>query len=48
MLVESMGSIIRRTSLLDPDVPVSVHPAPDVLGFPLAHVYVIVAARVNR
>ncbi|MBC6434209.1 hypothetical protein FM036_27760 [Nostoc sp. HG1] len=27
-----MGSIISRTSQLDPDVPISVHPAPDVLS----------------
>ncbi len=32
-LVESMGGIIRRTSVLDPDVRLSEHPAPDVLGF---------------
>ncbi len=31
-----------RPSQLDPDVPVSVHPAPDVLRFPLAHVDVVV------
>ena len=30
--VESMGSIISRTSQLDPDVPISVHPALDVTG----------------
>ncbi len=42
--VESMRSIISCTSLLEPDVRFSVHPAPDVLGFPLAHVYVIMAA----
>jgi hypothetical protein len=41
-MVESRGGIIRRPSLLDPDVPVSVHPAPDVLGFLLAHVDVVV------
>jgi hypothetical protein len=28
-------------------VPVSVHPAPDVLGFRLAHVFIIVAAFVD-
>jgi hypothetical protein len=28
-----MGVIIPRTSPLDPDVRVSVHPAPDVLSF---------------
>ncbi|MEH2241322.1 hypothetical protein, partial [Nostoc sp.] len=31
-LVESMGDVIPRTSQLDPDVRVSVHPAPDVLS----------------
>jgi hypothetical protein len=30
-LVESMGAIMPRTSHLDPDMPVSVHPAPDIL-----------------
>ncbi len=45
--VESMGSIICRTSLLDPDVRLSVHPAPDVLGFLLAHVMVLMAGRVD-
>ncbi|MBW4594396.1 MAG: hypothetical protein KME46_16175 [Brasilonema angustatum HA4187-MV1] len=44
VLVESRGGIILRPSLLDPDVPISVHPAPDVLGFSLAHVDVIVTA----
>ena len=34
-LVESMGGIILRTSELDPDVLVSPHPAPDVLGLRL-------------
>ena len=34
-LVESMGGIILRTSQLDPDVLVSPHPAPDVLGLRL-------------
>jgi len=36
-----MGSIISRTSLLDPDVPVSVHPAPDIRAglHPLLSVY---------
>nr|MBW4635230.1 hypothetical protein [Iphinoe sp. HA4291-MV1] len=29
--VESMGTIMSRTSQLDPDVPISVHPAPDIL-----------------
>ncbi len=43
-LVESMAGIILRTSQLNPDVPISVHPASDVLGFPLAHVVVIVTA----
>ncbi|WP_242055404.1 hypothetical protein, partial [Nostoc flagelliforme] len=32
-LVESMGSIISRTSQLEPDVPLSRHPAPDILSF---------------
>nr|MBW4596073.1 hypothetical protein [Brasilonema angustatum HA4187-MV1] len=41
-LLESMGSIISRTSLLDPDVRISTHPAPDVLGFSLAHVDIVV------
>ena len=31
-LVESRGSIISRPSHLDLDVPLSVHPAPDILG----------------
>ncbi len=34
-LVESRGAIMLRPSHLDPDVPVSVHPAPDVLAFAL-------------
>jgi len=42
-LVESRAGIILRPSLLDLDVPVSVHPAPDVSGFCLAHVFIIVA-----
>nr|MBW4596636.1 hypothetical protein [Brasilonema angustatum HA4187-MV1] len=42
VLLESMGSIISRTSLLDPDVRISTHPAPDVLGFSLAHVDIVV------
>ena len=33
LLVESMEGIIPRTSLLDLDVLVSQHPAPDNLGF---------------
>jgi hypothetical protein len=40
-LVESMGGIILRTSLLNLDVKVSLHPASDYVLF--AHVYVIVA-----
>jgi len=32
-LVESRGNIISRPSQLDPDVPLSRHPAPDVLSF---------------
>ena len=31
--VESREAIMPRPSLLDPDVPISVHPAPDVLSF---------------
>jgi len=34
-MVESMGGIILRTSQLDPDVRLSPHPAPDVLGLRL-------------
>ncbi|GAX42005.1 hypothetical protein NIES4075_30030 [Tolypothrix sp. NIES-4075] len=33
-----------RPSHLDPDVPVSVHPAPDALDFRLARVDIIVTA----
>ncbi len=44
--VESREAIMPRPSHLDPDVPLSVHPAPDVRK--LAHVDVIVAAFVNR
>ena len=32
MLVESREAIKPRPSLLDLDVPLSVHPAPDILG----------------
>ena len=32
-LVESRGNIISRPSQLEPDVPFSRHPAPDVLSF---------------
>jgi hypothetical protein len=35
ILVESRGDIIPRPSQLDPDVLVSPHPAPDVLGLRL-------------
>ena len=43
-VVESREAITPRPSHLDPDVPVSVHPAPDNLGlFTLAHVDVVVA-----
>ncbi len=42
-LLESMSGIIPSTSLFDPDVPISVHPALDVLGFLLAHVVILVA-----
>ena len=38
-----MAGIIPRTSLLDPSVRLSPHSAPDILGFPLAHVDVIMA-----
>ncbi|WP_333257707.1 ImmA/IrrE family metallo-endopeptidase [Microcoleus sp. B5-C4] len=31
LMVESMAGITQRTSLLDPDVKVSLHPAPDIL-----------------
>ncbi len=48
VLVESMAGIIPRTSQLDPDVPISVHPAPDILGFSLAHVDIIVTAFMYR
>ncbi len=41
---ESGGGITPRLSPLDPYVPVSVHTAPDVLGFLLAHVDIIVTA----
>jgi hypothetical protein len=30
-LLESRAGITQRPSLLDPDVPISVHPAPDNL-----------------
>jgi hypothetical protein len=33
LLVESRKGIAPRPSPLDPDVPISVHPAPDVLSF---------------
>lgn len=42
-----MGAIMSRTSQLDPYVPISVHTAPDVLGFPLAHVVILMAALVS-
>jgi hypothetical protein len=42
--VESRGGITLRPSPLDLDVPLSVHPAPDILGFRLAHVQVVMAA----
>jgi hypothetical protein len=45
--VESRASIISRPSLLDLDVPLSVHPAPDILGLCLAHVHIVMAALVN-
>ncbi len=41
VLVGSRGTIKSRPSHLDLDVPVSVHPAPDILGRCLAHVDVI-------
>ena len=46
-MVESRGTITSRPSQLDLDVPVSVHPAPDILGYCLAfvfHVDVVMAA----
>ena len=46
--VESRGVITLRPSQLDPDVPVSVHPAPDNLPLRVAHVDVLVARLVNR
>jgi hypothetical protein len=47
-LVESRGDTIPRPSVLDPDVGVSVHLAPDVLGyFAFAHVLIIVATFVD-
>jgi hypothetical protein len=42
-MVESRAGIILRPSLLDPDVRLSPHPAPDVSGFRLTHVLVIMA-----
>ncbi len=45
--VGSRGTINSRPSQLDPDMRVSVHPAPDILGFCLAPVLVIVAALVQ-
>ena len=44
-----MAGIITRTSHLDPDVPISVHPAPDILRVlhPLLHVGIIVAGLMN-
>ena len=46
-LFGSRGSIVSRPSQLDPDVPFSLHPAPDVLSFAFAHVDIVVAAFVN-
>ena len=41
--VESRAGITQLPSLLDPDLPISVHPAPDNLGlFTLAHVDILV------
>jgi hypothetical protein len=45
--VESRWGMIPSPSPLDLDVPLSVHPAPDILGFRLAHVQVIMAALMN-
>jgi hypothetical protein len=45
--VESRAGIILRPSLLEPCVRLSSHTAPDVSGFRLAHVYIVVAALMN-
>jgi hypothetical protein len=42
-MFESMGGIIHRTSPLDLGVRLSPHPAPEILGFRPAHVYVVLA-----
>ena len=44
VVVESRGAIMLRPSQLDPDVPISVHPAPDVLSFRVVRVDVRIAA----
>ncbi len=40
-------ALTLRPSLLDLDVPLSVHPAPDILGMRLAPVQVVMAALMN-
>jgi hypothetical protein len=50
-LVGSRGTIKSRPSHLDLDVPVSVHPAPDILGFHLAftpHVDIVMTTLMNN
>jgi hypothetical protein len=47
LLVGSRETIKSRPSHLDPYLLVSPHTAPDVLGFRLAHVLVIMATLVN-
>jgi hypothetical protein len=51
LLVRSRETIKSRPSLLDLDVPISVHPAPDNLGSCLAfasHVDVVMAALMDH
>jgi hypothetical protein len=45
--LESRWSMIPSPSPLDLDVPLSVHPAPDILGLRLAPVQVVMAALMN-
>ena len=50
-VVGSRGTIMSRPSQLDLDVPVSVHPAPDILGFCLAfafHMDVVMTTLMNN
>jgi hypothetical protein len=50
-MVGSRGTIKSLPSHLDLDVPVSVHPAPDILGFCFAfvsHVDVVMTTLVNN